>query len=231
MCGVNVVITGGGRGFGRTVARRFAAQGATVVVTARDLAAAQRTCDELPDAHALQCDLTDPASVRRCAEQAEQLLGHVDVLVNNGAAFLAQSEADDESIVRTILSGSAGTVLATENFLPLLRRSDRPDVVTIVSQEAESRSDPQHIAHAAFHAAKAGQGRHAEIMSQRLRPEGIRVISVYPPDFDNDDHAPRHGVLTAQSVADCVLFAVNQPRDCFIRSFHFEPMVSGTGSG
>lgn len=32
-------------------------------------------------------------------------------------------------------------------------------------------------------------------------------------------------MLTAQSVADCVLFAVNQPRDCFIRSFHFELMA------
>lgn len=221
---MNVVISGGGRGFGRTIARRFADQGATVVVTARDLAAAQRTRDLLPGAHALHCDLTDPASVRHCAEQAEELLGHVDVLVNNGAAFLAESQADDDAIVRTILSGAAGTVLMTESFLPLLRRSERPDVVTIVSLEAESRSDPAHIAHAAFHAAKAGQGRYAEIMSQRLRPEGIRMIALYPPDFDNDDHAARDGVLTAQSVADCVLFAVNQPRDCFIRSFHFEPL-------
>lgn len=221
--GMNVVITGGGRGFGRTIARRFAAQGATVVVTARDLAAAQRTRDLLPDAHAVQCDLTDPASVRRCAEQVGELLGHVDVLVNNGAAFLAESDADDDAIVRTVLSGTAGTVLATESFLPLLRRSERPDIVTIVSLEAESRSDPAHIAHAAFHAAKAGQGRYAEIMSQRLRPEGIRMIALYPPDFANNDDAPRDGMLTAQSVADCVLFAVGQPRDCFIRSFHFEP--------
>ncbi|GGN16122.1 hypothetical protein GCM10011609_66070 [Lentzea pudingi] len=98
---MNVVITGGGRGFGRTIARRFAGQGATVVVTARDLGAAQRTRDLLPGAHALQCDLTDPASVRRCAEEAGELLGHVDVLVNNGAAFLAESEADDAAIVRT----------------------------------------------------------------------------------------------------------------------------------
>ncbi|MFC3897048.1 SDR family oxidoreductase [Lentzea rhizosphaerae] len=221
---MNVVVSGGGRGFGRTIARRFAALDATVVVTARDLAAAQRTRDELPGAHALRCDLTDPASVRQCADQVGELLGHVDVLVNNGAGFLAQSQADDDAIVRTILSGTAGTVLMTENFLPLLRRSERPDVVTIVSLEAESRSDPAHVAHAAFHAAKAGQGRYVEIMSQRLRPEGIRMISLYPPDFDNDDNAPRDGVLTAQSVADCVVFAVNQPRDCFIRSFHFEPM-------
>ena len=148
-------------------------------MTARDLGAAERTRDLLPVAHALQCDLTDPASVRRCAAQAGELLGHVDVLVNNGAAFLAESQVDDDAIVRTILSGTAGTVLTTGSFLPLLRRSERPDVVTLVSLE---------------------------------------------PDFDDSDDAARDGVLTAQSVADCVLFAVNQPRNCFIRSFHFEPM-------
>jgi len=125
---MNVVITGGGRGFGRTIARRFARQGATVVVTARDLDAARRTCASLPGAQALPCDLTDAASIRRCAVRAGELLGHVDVLVNNGAAFLAESEADDDAIVRTILSGAAGTVLTTESFLPLLRRSERADV-------------------------------------------------------------------------------------------------------
>ncbi|MCR3749438.1 hypothetical protein [Lentzea californiensis] len=50
------------------------------------------------------------------------------------------------------------TQVMAESVLPLLRRSERPDVVTLVSLEAESRSDPTHIAHAAFHAAKAGQG-------------------------------------------------------------------------
>ncbi|MFD5826698.1 SDR family oxidoreductase [Lentzea sp. NPDC060358] len=226
---MNVVITGGGRGLGCTLTRRFAAQGAAaVVVTARDLVAAQRTCDPLPGAHAVRCDLADPASVRRCAAEVEQRLGHVDVLVDNGAAFLATSEATseatDDAIVATVLSGAAGTVLASESFLPLLRRSRRPDVVTIVSLEAESRSDPAHVAHAAFHAAEAGQGRYAELMSRRLRPEGIRVISLHLPDFDDDENTPCDGVLTTQSVADCVLFAVNQPRDCFLRSFHFEPM-------
>ncbi len=66
-----------------------------------------------------------------------------------------------------------------------------------------------------------------------LRPEGIRVISLYPPDFTDGDpldstweHASRTAgdPLTAQSVLDCVLFAIGQSRDCFIRSFHFEQL-------
>jgi NAD(P)-dependent dehydrogenase (short-subunit alcohol dehydrogenase family) len=77
-------------------------------------------------------------------------------------------------------------------------------------------------AHPAFYAAKHAHAGLAEILSHRLRAEGIRVISLFPPDFVRD--GPRHadGELTARSIIECVLFAVGQPRDCFIREFRFE---------
>ncbi|MFI9160763.1 hypothetical protein [Kitasatospora aureofaciens] len=82
-----------------------------------------------------------------------------------------------------------------------------------------------------FYAAKNAQAGFVDILSKRLRPRGVRVISLYPPDFDNPDPlaedwetTPRHAraPLTAQSLVECVLFAVSQPRDCFIKAFHFE---------
>jgi NAD(P)-dependent dehydrogenase (short-subunit alcohol dehydrogenase family) len=80
-------------------------------------------------------------------------------------------------------------------------------------------------AHAAFYAAKHAKSGYAEILCARLRPEGIRVISLYPPDFVQDGPRDANSTLTAQSVVDCVLFAVHQPRDCFIRAFYFEQLV------
>ncbi|MGH3371743.1 MAG: SDR family NAD(P)-dependent oxidoreductase [Nocardioidaceae bacterium] len=118
-------------------------------------------------------------------------------------------------------------MLLTKHLLPLLRRSTRADIVNLVSACGE----PGHhrsSAHAAFYAAKHAQAGFADILSYRLRPEGIRVISLFPPDFVQDGPRDAGGQLTAQSVTDCVLFAVGQPRDCFIREFHFE-QVSGTG--
>ncbi|TWP48024.1 SDR family oxidoreductase [Lentzea tibetensis] len=230
---VRVVITGAGRGFGRVLAIALASLGAEVVVAARNLVAAERTRDEIialghHRVHAVQCDLSDPASIRRCAEQVSDELGYVDVLVNNAAGWLEGHDvwdADDTEIMRTITSGVGGTVLMTKHFLPLLKRSSRPDVVTLVSSAATPRSDGVPEAHPAFYAAKHGQAGFVEVMSQRLRKAGIRMISLYPPEFeDADPAAPRtsDGKLTAQSVVDCVVFAVGQPRDCFIRAFHFE---------
>jgi NAD(P)-dependent dehydrogenase (short-subunit alcohol dehydrogenase family) len=236
--GSRVVITGAGRGFGRTLAIRFAQLGAEVFLSARVRAAAERVRDELRGlghdrVHSFPCDLTDPASIRGFADAVGRRTDRIDVLVNNGAQYIDGEDllsASDDDVVDTIASGATGTVLAVKRFLPLLLASDRPDVVTIVS----ACGTPGHhrsTAHDAFYAAKSAQAGFTEILSKRLRPRGVRVISLYPPDFDEADplgpeweHAPRgpRDHLTTQSVAECVLFAVGQPRDCFIKAFHFE---------
>lgn len=235
-----VVITAAGRDFGRTLALRFAARGAEVHLSARTLDAAEAVRAEIlaqgHDAdrvHAYACDLTDPASVREFATAVAARTGHVDVLVNNGSRYQHGTDllsASDEEVVDTLASGATGTVLATKAFLPLLLKSSQPDIVTMVSGCGETgnhRSD----AHDAFYAAKSAQAGFTEILSRRLRDRGVRVISLYPPDFDNHDplseaweNAPRTSKdqLTAQSLVDCIFFAIGQPRDCFIKSFTFE---------
>ncbi|MER7757304.1 SDR family NAD(P)-dependent oxidoreductase [Kitasatospora sp. NPDC097643] len=238
LVGKTVVVTGAGRGFGRAVALKAGRLGARVFVSARTTAAAQRVADEVAadsgaEVDAFACDLAAPATVRAFAEGVAAHADRVDVLVNNGARYLPGPDlwdAEDDAITDTIASGATGTVLTVKHFLPLLRAAGGADVVNLVSSAAEARNH-RSAAHPAFYAAKAAQAGFADVLSHRLRPEGIRVISLYPPDFTDGDplhptweHAPRSAddPLSAQSVLDCVLFAIGQPRDCFIRSFHFE---------
>ncbi|WP_306335613.1 SDR family oxidoreductase [Streptomyces sp. KL118A] len=240
LTGRTVVITGAGRGFGRALALLAGRRGARVFVSARALPAAQSVADEVAldsgaSVAAFACDLADPASIRAFVGGITAHVDRVDVLINNGARYLDGPglwDADDDAITDTIASGATGTLLTVKHFLPLLRASVGADVVNVVSSAAEAR-DHRSQAHPAFYAAKAAQAGFADILSRRLRPEGIRVISLYPPDFTDGDplhsaweHASRtaDGPLTAQSVLDCVLFAIGQPRDCFIRSFHFEQL-------
>ncbi|MEO3850800.1 SDR family oxidoreductase [Streptomyces sp. B8F3] len=233
-----VVITGASRDFGRTLAIRFAREGAEVVVSSRSLAASRRVADEIRDlghaqVHALACDLADPASIRQFAADVARRTDRVDVLVNNGARWLGGPDllsATDEDVIDTVSAGATGTILVVKRLLPLLLASDRPDIVNMISAAglpAHRRSD----AHDAFYAAKSAQAGFADILSARLRPRGVRVISLYPPDFANPDplspeweSTPRGSadMLTAHSVAECVFFALGQPRDCFIKAFHFE---------
>ncbi|WP_329379741.1 SDR family oxidoreductase [Streptomyces sp. NBC_01351] len=245
MKNTSVVVTGAARDFGRTLAIRLAALGAEVFLSARNLKAAEATRDEIlalghTKVHAFACDVGDPESVRAFAEQVGRVTDRVDILLNNGAGWLDGFDlgsVSDEEIMATVTSAGVGTVLMTKHFLPLLRASQRPDIVNIVSLVASGRSDSSS-ASPAFYAAKGAQANFADIMSQRLRSEGVRVISLYPPDFrnvdplgpewDGADRGPGTG-LTAQSLLDCILFAVNQPRDCFIRTFGFEPVAGGGG--
>jgi len=233
-----VVITGAARDMGRTLGICFAQLGAEVFLSARDVKAVALLRDELVErgiskVHAHACDLTQPNSIAAFAAAVRKETPCVDILINNGAAWLEGADvtaASDDEIQSVIASGPAGLVLTVKHFLPLLRTSQRPDIVNMVSSAALS-NDNHCRGHAAFYASKGGQGRVAQILAHRLRPEGIRVISLYPPDFENIDpfssrwreHKRTHNDrLTAQSLVECILFAVNQPRDCFIRAFEFE---------
>lgn len=242
-----IVVTGAGRDFGRSLAHHLAGLGAELFLAARTWEAAERTRAELlalghENVHAFACDLADPASIRAFARDLARQTDHIDVLVNNGARWLGGHDllaASDEDVVDTIASGGTGTVLVTRNLLPLLLASERPDVVTLVSDcGVPGREHPS--AHEAYYAAKHAQRGFTEALSRRLRPQGVRVISLFPPDFDSTrdplaadwDAVPRgsHDPLTAQSVLDCVTFAISQPRDCFINAFHFESLRPPTGS-
>lgn len=236
---LRVVVTGASREFGRSLAVGFAHLGAEVFVSARTVEAAERTRTEVLGAardriHAFGCDLSRPAEIREFARQVGEHSERVDLLVNNGARWLDGVELDDASddqIVETIESTAGGTVLMVKHFLPLLRKSHRPDIVNMVAVRGGAGA-ARTSAHDAFYAAKNAQAGFADILSHRLRPSGVRVFSLYPPDFSTADPgsvewAGLGGLpddkLTGQALFDCIVYAVEQPRDCFIRSFHFEP--------
>ncbi|MCP5271631.1 MAG: SDR family oxidoreductase [Burkholderiaceae bacterium] len=99
------IVTGGASGFGAGIVRRFAAEGARVVIADLNLAGAQTLAAELGDAtHALRVDVTDAQDVTAMMDTAEQRFGRLDILVNNaGVTHLPQpledvSEADFDRV-------------------------------------------------------------------------------------------------------------------------------------
>ncbi|WP_460915715.1 SDR family NAD(P)-dependent oxidoreductase [Plantactinospora veratri] len=227
--GLRVAITGAARGTGRLLAEAFAERGAQIFLSARDVVAARRVADAINQqgagrADAFHCDLAVPDSVRGFAAAVADRTSYLDVLINNGASYIEGddlADVSDDTIESVMTAGGTGTVLLTKHLLPLLRASSRPDVVNMISTCGEV-GHRRSGAHPAFYAAKHAHAGLAEILSHRLRPEGIRIISLFPPDFVQNGPRQADSDLTAQSVIDCVVFAVGQPRDCFIREFHFE---------
>lgn len=92
-------ITGGGSGIGAACAAAFAAQGCEIAVLDRDEAAAQAVAKKFAGL-AVQCDVTNPASVRAAFDRIAARFGGVDILVSNaGAAWQGRiGEVDDKTL-------------------------------------------------------------------------------------------------------------------------------------
>lgn len=81
------LVTGAGRGFGRAIAERFAAEGAAVALLARSLAQIEEVASTIRatggNAIGVRCDVTDPDSIQHAVAKTEELLGPLDLMVNN----------------------------------------------------------------------------------------------------------------------------------------------------
>ncbi len=180
--GKRAVVTGGGRGIGRAIARTLAEAGAAVLVSARSRAEIEATADELTgdghEAHAVACDVTDPDAVRRLAAAAEELLGGVDVLVANaGIASSAPLKAitlDDWN--RVFAVNVTGTFLVTQAFLPgmLERRWGR---LVMIASTAGKHGSPYLSAYAASKHAVVGFMRS---VAAEVAERGVTANAVCP---------------------------------------------------
>src|SRR5882757_2661075 len=122
------VVTGAGRGIGRAIALKFAAEGADVACVSRTLENAEKVANEVRAlgrrAWGLAVDVADAAGVAAAAEKILAEAGKVDVLVNNAGVtrdglLMRMSEADWDTVLDTNLKGA---FLVTKGFSRALLR-------------------------------------------------------------------------------------------------------------
>ena len=121
--GRRVVITGGTSGIGYALAEALRDEGARVLVCGRDAERLRRTTNRL-GLFALRCDVSDAAATRSLVEEADGLLGGIDVLVHNaGIQRSVDLVADREgsALRRELDVNLAGPIELTAAALPLLR--------------------------------------------------------------------------------------------------------------
>jgi short-subunit dehydrogenase len=228
LSGKRVVITGAGRGLGRALAIIAADQGAELVLLGRNPAALQAVAGAIATragqaAAIVPCDLASADSVRQACRAVLAANPTVDVLINNGAPWLPGdlASATEAEIIAAVSGAVTGTILVTKGLLPGLIKSKAADVMNIVSTAGWPGWDVGSTS-AAFHAAKHGQSGFSDALRHELKGQGIRVMAIYPPDFDdvdpldpawNETRAPRSH-LTNREVVETVLFALTAPRAC-----------------
>ncbi|GAA0581264.1 SDR family NAD(P)-dependent oxidoreductase [Craurococcus roseus] len=176
-----VVVCGGSRGIGRSVALGFAQGGAAVSICARSPGPLEETRKEIEakgvPAHAAPCDLADGPAVLAYVEAAAQALGGIDVLVNNASGFGSQDT--EEGWAAGLSVDVMATVRASRAALPHLERS-RGCIVNVssISGFMPSTRTP------AYAAVKALLINYTASQAQMHAPKGIRVNGVAPGSIE-----------------------------------------------
>ena len=211
-----VLVTGANRGIGLELARQLALRGDAVVLTARDLAKAERAAAALHGHEgvlARRLDVTDPASIEQVATDLHRRYGRLDVLVNNAATLYdtwQRASTADLRVVREALEvnllGAWQTVLT---LLPLLRASRHGRVVNVSSEAGSLASMDGGTP--AYNASKAALNALTRMLASELRRDRILVNAVCPGWVATDMGGPG-GRPVAEGAAS-VLWAVDLPDD------------------
>ncbi|MSR21023.1 MAG: SDR family oxidoreductase [Gemmatimonadetes bacterium] len=186
LAGRGAVITGGGRGIGRAVARALAERGAAVVVSARTTAEIDGVAKELTtagfEAHAITCDVADEASVRAMAEAAVKRLGTVDILVNNAGIALSNpvKRLPLEEWNRILAVNATGTFLCSRAFLQGMIDRHWGRVINVASVAGLRGS--RYIA--AYTASKHAQIGFTRALAAEVADRGITVNAICPGYVD-----------------------------------------------
>lgn len=176
--GKGAVITGGGSGFGAGIARRFAAEGARVIVADINLAAAETVATET-GGQAVTVDVSRAGSVAAMAETARAALGQVDILVNNaGITHLPQpmEEVDEDEFDRVFAVNAKSVYLTARAFVPAMKAAGAGAILNIASTAGLSPRPGLSW----YNASKGWMITATRAMAVELAPFGLRINALAP---------------------------------------------------
>jgi NAD(P)-dependent dehydrogenase (short-subunit alcohol dehydrogenase family) len=220
------LITGASRGIGAAVARQLDARGVK-------LALASRSGDDLGlDAVARPCDVRELEQLESVVAATVERFGRLDILVANAGvgAYGPFLDLSREHLDEMIDVNLKGTLYAVRAALPHLVESGAADIVTVAS-EAGRRGLPLE---ATYCASKFGQVGFTRALDHELREHGVRCTNVCPggvaTDFALDEGRGRTpdvlpGMMTADDVAEVVVFVLTRPRNHRILETAFRPVT------
>jgi 3-oxoacyl-[acyl-carrier protein] reductase len=224
------VVTGASRGIGAAVARALSERGVK-------LGLASRSGDDLglPEAHAEPCDVRDRQQVERLVEATVDRFGGLDILVANAGvgAYGPLTELSPEHLDEMIDVNVKGVLYAAAAAVPHLIARGGGDLVSVAS-EAGRRGLPNEAVYCASKFAQVGFTRS---LDHELRPHGIRCTNVCPGGVATDfalgegrgrPESALAGMMSAEDVAEAVLFVLTRPRGHRILEVAFRPMTEAS---
>ena len=175
------LITGAGSGIGQAIARRYAAEGAAVVVVDWNPEGGRGTADEIERlggrARFVEADVSRAADVERAVEETRSAFGRVDVLVNNAAVAEGDDllQIDEATWDRNVAVVLKGVFLCTRAALPAMIAQRRGAIVNVASVNGL-----MGLGNEPYSAAKAGVINLTQNVAVRYGRFGVRANAICP---------------------------------------------------
>jgi len=232
--GKTAIVTGASSGFGRATARALAGEGVRV-------AGGARRVERLDTEIALELDVRDAESCARFVESAVERLGGIDILVNNAGLALGRVSVEDstEEDERTVIETNVnGLMRMTRLCLPHIR--DGGHIVNLGSI-AGRQAYPSGSSYIASKFAVRG---FTYALREDLLGRPIRITTVDPGAAETEFSLVRfkgdaeqakavyEGIdpLTAEDVADCILFALTRPLHVNVDEIVVKALAQSSGA-
>jgi 3-oxoacyl-[acyl-carrier protein] reductase len=209
------VVTGAGRGIGRAIALKFAAEGADIVCVSRTAQNSEKAAEEVRalgrKAWAFAVDVSDAAAVTAAAEKIVAEAGRVDILVNNAGVtrdglIMRMSEADWDTVIDTNLKGA---FLFTKAFSRAFLKQRSGKIINISSVIGLIGNAGQ----CNYAASKAALIGFTQSVAREFASRGITVNALAPGFIETDMTAALSEQLRADLLKTIPLARLGQPED------------------
>jgi glucose 1-dehydrogenase len=184
------IVTGGARGIGLAIAKRYVAEGAKVVIADVDVAAGEAAARALGEACRFKAaDVGEAQQAQNLVTFACETFGALDILVNNAgivhtADFLDLKEADFDRVLRVNLKGAFLTgQAAARRMVEQVKAGRLPGAIVNMSSINAVVASPTL---AAYCVSKGGIAQLTKVMALSLAPHGIRVNAIGPGSIMTD---------------------------------------------
>lgn len=218
--GLNIVVTGAGRGLGLEFVKQLLPRAECLIATARNPEGAQEL-QELARKNAgilkiVPLDLSDDESIQRAIEEIGKLVSSLDVLINNAGIYIGRpgTTAGSDRLgkltmqggVETLRTNAVGPMILTQGLLPLLQAPSQARIISLTSglgSIANTGGAPMH-----YSVSKAALNMYMRGLAAQLRSSGI-ISVVINPGWVQTDMGGRGASITPKESVNGILHVMD----------------------
>jgi len=227
------LVTGASSGIGKEVAKRFAKEGALVILTARNLDKLKEVQKEIEknngNVESYSMDITNRNQINETIKNIIKKYNKIDILVNNAGIIKPGSidEVSYEDFDAHVNINLLGCFNCIKETVPYMLKEKSGNIVNIITS-AVKNTKSRRLAYAA---SKYGQAGLSNALHEDLKDKGISVVAVYPGKTDTPIHDPymdqddpkREKMLKPEEVAEVVLEAALMPAENDVKELIINP--------